>query len=206
MNIQSFDFSVDLLRALLWQYNDATRLQSLLTSKQAWYDENQEAFWSAWIRDVFDLRTANDFGLTVWSIILGIPLTIASGGDAPGKPIWGFGGNHDVFGIGNFASTQSSGLATEQRRLVLRLRYFQLTTRGTVPEANAFLRELFPDMWPLFVEDNMDMTINYVFGAPLPSDLQNILQAYDLLPRPAGVGATFNYIDDLVVSDMVLAF
>jgi len=204
MNVQTFDFSVDLLRAVLWQYNDATRLQALLTQKQAWYDENQETFWTNWVTDVFDLRTANDFGLAVWAIILGVPLTAASAGDAADKPLWGFGANHEVFGHGNFASSQSSGLTTEQRRLVLRLRYFQLTTRGTVPEANTFLKALFPDLWPLFVEDNLDMSVNYVFGAPLSSDLQTVLQKFDLLPRPAGVGATYTYLDDLVLTESVL--
>ena len=34
MNIQEFDFSVDILQALLWQYNDATKLQALLQKKQ----------------------------------------------------------------------------------------------------------------------------------------------------------------------------
>ena len=204
MNVQAFDFSVDLLQAILWQYNDATRLQSLLTQKQAWYDENQEAFWTNWVTDVFDLRTANDFGLAVWAIILGVPLTLSSEGDAADKPIWGFGANREVFGYGNFASTQSASLTTEQRRLVLQLRYFQLTTRGTVPEANAFLKALFPDMWPLFVEDNLDMTINYVFGSPLSSDLQAVLQNFDLLPRPAGVKVSYTYLDDLAVSESVL--
>ena len=74
--IQLFDFSVDLLRAILWQYNDATRLQSLLQQKQDWYNEQQTEFWSSWYRDVFNLDTANDFGLAVWSIILEVPLTI----------------------------------------------------------------------------------------------------------------------------------
>ena len=72
--IQEFDFSVDLLQAILWQYNNATSLQSLLNSEQAWVIENQTEFWENWLRDVFDLRTANEFGLSVWSIILGIPL------------------------------------------------------------------------------------------------------------------------------------
>ena len=68
--IQEFDFSVDLLRALLWQYEDATGLQALLRQKSEWYTVNQTAFWSNWERDVFDLTTANDFGCAVWGIIL----------------------------------------------------------------------------------------------------------------------------------------
>jgi hypothetical protein len=90
MRIQAFDYSIDLLQAILWQYNDAAKLQSLLEQKQEWYDEQYSAFWEDWYRDVFDLRTANDFGLSVWAILLNIPLTITSG-QAPSTNLWGFG-------------------------------------------------------------------------------------------------------------------
>lgn len=194
--IQTFDFSVDLLRALLWQYNDAARLESILRQKQAWYDANQTAFWEDWTRDVFDLRTANDFGLAVWAIILDIPLSIASQGDDPNKPIWGFGQYHENFTNGNFASISSSQLSTEQKRLILRLRYFQLVTRGTVPEVNAFLAYLFEPLGLVYVNDGYDMTARYVFNFPLSSALEVVLTEYDLLPRPAGVKIDYVVIGD----------
>jgi len=194
--IQAFDFSVDLLRALLWQYNDAARLESILRQKQAWYDANQTAFWEDWTRDVFDLRTANDFGLAVWAIILDIPLAVASQGDAANKPIWGFGQYHENFTNGNFASISSSSLSTEQKRLVLRLRYFQLVTRGTVPEVNAFLAYLFAPLGLAYVNDGYDMTARYVFNFPLSSALEMVLTEYDLLPRPAGVKIDYVVIGD----------
>lgn len=71
--IQDIDFSVDLLKALLWQDNSAEKIESLLQQKQDWYNINQEQFWSDWVTNVFDLRTANQFGLAVWAIILGMP-------------------------------------------------------------------------------------------------------------------------------------
>lgn len=187
MNIQQFDFSVDLLRALLWQYNDAARLEALLRQKQGWYDTNQAGFWSDWVRDVFDLRTANDFGLAVWAVILNIPLAVSSQGDAADKPIWGFGVYREPFTHGNFASISSSVLTTEQKRLVLRLRYFQLTTDGAVPEINRFFAYLFQPLGPAYVVDGTTMNARYVFGFPLSSELELILTQYDLLPRPAGV-------------------
>lgn len=194
--IQSFDFSVDLLRALLWQYNDAARLESLLRQKQGWYNANQEAFWNDWVRDVFDLRTANDFGLAVWSIILNLPLAVTSDGDPADKPIWGFGPYREGFNQGNFATLSSSLLSTEQKRVALRLRYFQLVTRGTVPEVNAFFAELFADQGGAYVVDGYDMTARYVFEFPLSSALEMVLTEYDLLPRPAGVKIDYAIIGD----------
>ncbi len=69
-DIQEFDFSVNLLKAILWQYDGSPNLKGLLDEKDAWYISNQTEFWDNWITDVFDLRTANSFGLGVWSIIL----------------------------------------------------------------------------------------------------------------------------------------
>lgn len=194
--IQAFDFSVDLLRALLWQYNDAARLEGLLRQKQAWYDANQAAFWTDWITDVFDLRTANDFGLAVWAILLNIPLVVASAVDPADKPIWGFDQYRENFNNGNFASLAASGLTSEQKRIVLRLRYFQLVSTGKVPEVNAFLAYLFGNLGPAYVRDGYNMTARYVFEFPLSSALETVLTEYDLLPRPAGVKVDYVILGD----------
>lgn len=185
--VQALDFSVDLMRALLWQHTDAERLQSIISQKQAWYDENQKSFWENWVTDVFDLRTANDFGLAVWAIILDIPLAVASAADPSDKPIWGFGAYSEGFTQGNFASIASSSLTTEQKRMVLRLLYFQLVTRGTVPEINEFFAYLFAPLGFAYVNDGYAMNARYVFNFPLPSALEMVLTEYDLLPRPAAV-------------------
>lgn len=191
MRIQSFDFSVNLLAALLWQYNDALKLQSLLENKQAWYNREYSEFWTDWYRDVFDLRTANDFGLSVWAIILNIPLTITSGG-VPSSNIWGFGPFRKNFNRGNFApSTSGIRLTTEQKRLVLRLRYFQLITRGAIPEINKFLAYVFAPFGKVYALDGLDMTMNYVFTFTPPSQLRFVLETFDVLPRPAGVGVNY---------------
>jgi len=189
--IQTFDPSVDLLRALLWQYNKAARLEALLAQKQDWYNANQTNFWVDWERDVFDLRTANNFGLAVWSIILNIPLAITDSGDEPDKPIWGFGQYRKNFNNGNFAAIASSSLTIEQKRLVLRLRYFQLVTTGAVPEVNQFFAYLFEPLGLAYVVDGYAMNARYVFDFPVSSDLELVLTEYDLLPRPAGVKVDF---------------
>jgi len=194
--IQLFDPSVDVLRALLWQYNEAARLEGLVRQKQDWYDANQTAFWVDWERDVFDLRTANDFGLAVWSIILNIPLAIESSGDDVDKPIWGFDQYRENFNNGNFAGIASSSLTTEQKRLVLRLRYFQLVNDGAVPEINRFFAYLFEPLGPAYVVDGYEMNARYVFGFPMTSDLELVLTEYDLLPRPAGVRVDFVIIGE----------
>jgi hypothetical protein len=194
--IQEFNYSVDLLQALLWQYNDAVNLQGLLASKQAWYTENQTEFWTNWYTDVFDLRTANDFGLAVWAIILGQSLYVNL--SSAGRPTWGFEEFHRNFNRGNFASGAGSTvrLTTETSRILLRLRAYQLQTAACVPEINRMLADVFagfvaPGDTPAYVQDNLDMTCNYIFLFDLPTELSFALRYFDVLPRPAGVESDF---------------
>lgn len=197
--VQQFDFSVDLLRALLWQYNDAVNLQSILNQKSEWYTREHTEFWTDWARDVFNLRTANEFGLSVWAVILNMPLTFGVPGTGD-RPVFGFGPFNENFGNGNFGR-DSAGVATltvEQRRLVLRLRYFQLVSDGTVPHTNAVLRDVFGNG---YVVDPLDMTCRYVFPRELPSNVMTVLQNFDVLPRPAGVK-----IEILIETDNVFGF
>lgn len=186
MSTQAFDFSTDLLQCLLWQFNDAPSLQALVASKQGWYGRAQEQFWNDWINDVFDLTTANEFGLSVWAKILDIPLVVVPAAQLA-KPLFGFGASNVGFTQGNFAAAGIlSSLTTEQRRLVLRLRYFQLVTRGAVTEVNAFLAQVFgPGV--VHVEDLGGMRVRYVFTVAPTSAVQLILTEFDVLPRPAGV-------------------
>lgn len=186
--VRAFDFSVDLLINILWQYDSTTGLRGLVEQKEAWYTEEHTDFWNDWIVDVFNLDTANDFGLAVWAIILGIPLVVVPPPD-PGKVAFGFGIERANFNNGNFApSSNSFGLTTEQKRLILKLRYFQLITRGAAPEVNAFLNHVFGP-GEVYVADSLHMKIRYVFTNEIPSALKLVFDNYDILPRPAGVGA-----------------
>lgn len=189
--IQEFDFAVNLMRAILWQYNDALRLQSILQSKQEWYNENQEQFWKDFYNNIFNLDTADEFGLTVWAIILDIPIIVVVGPSPTAKPTWGFGDFNKNFENGNFSRSAGGAvsLTAEQARLVLKLRYYQLTSNGTAKDINKALANVFGSLGNVYVRDNLDMTITYVFNFQPSSQLQFVLEKYDVLPRPAGVGS-----------------
>lgn len=190
--IQTFDYSVDLLRALLWQDNKAARLTSILQQKQNWYDTFVSTFWENWVRDVFDIRTANDFGLAVWAIVLGMPTTAVL--PPTNKANFGFGPYNKNFDRGNFGSLHATtvGLTLEQRRILLRLRYFSLITRCTIPEVNAGMKAILGDQGSVYVLDANDMSYTtYVFGFQPNSALAFVLQQFDVLPRPAAVGVRY---------------
>lgn len=192
MNIQQFDFSLDLMKVVKWEYDQAPNLSSLLKNKQSWYDKNHEGFWIDWEKDVFNLFTANDFGLNVWAIILNLPLYTESTASPSDYPAFGFADYGLNFDRGNFATDADTvnRLTTEQKRALLRMRWWQITSDGSMPSINHALNDVFgKDVYAL---DGQDMTITIVYQTVLPGIMMRLLQDFDLIPRPAGV--KFNHL------------
>lgn len=187
--VQEFDASVNLLAAILWQYEGSERLKALAVAKQAWTTENQTNFWLGWYRDVFNVDTATAFGLSIWGRILDVRLSLEV--QPQDKVNFGFGSFNKNFNApSNFGVTLSGNqsLTIDQQRIVIKLRYFQLTSRGTVSEINEFLSTLFGP-GNAFVIDPYDMSFAiYQFNFTPDSQLRFILDEFDLLPRPAGIG------------------
>lgn len=199
--IQAFDFSVNILRNLLWQYNEAPNLNALLDQKNNWYDINQTEFWQDWFTDVFDLRTANDFGLAVWTLILGVPLINDATVSPDDYPAFGFSTTPlptpvVAFDQGNFATGSDDfiNLTTEQRRILLQIRYFILTSNGTVAQINEFFANLVgPNI--VYALDNLNMTMTYVLTIRPPSNLLQLAERFDIIPRPSAVGVMTTFTD-----------
>lgn len=185
---QEFDFSIDVLQVLLWQQNRAPQITALLKSKQEWYDTYYKGFWSDWVRDVFDLRTATLFGMSVWAIILGVPLAVILDPDYTQKLVFGFAPFGANFYRSNFGILKQTvlPLTLEQQRLVLQLRYAQLISHGDVVSINRVLKRLFGTYGTAYVVDHLDMNVTYRFEFELPSSLSFVFKNYDILPRPAG--------------------
>lgn len=207
MKIQLFDYSVNVIQTLLWQYNDAEALTSLINQKQEWYDENQTQFWTDWYNNVFNLQTCNEFGLSVWSIILNVPLFLAASPDS-GRPLWGFSdwtsapiNDYVNFENGNFASnSQTITLSVEEQRLILKLRYFQLTSRGDIVTTNQQLSAEFQACYgegnTCWILDGLKMFIVAVFTFDVPTAMRQVLVNYDLIPRSSGVGIEYRVLTD----------
>ena len=188
----NFDYSVDILQNLIWEYDKA--LAALMTQKQNWYDENHEQFWIDWFNNVFNLNTADQFGLTVWSIILDQPIVINQVPDALTRPTFGFkyyvdSDNFQNFGNGNFsaASGASLYLTNAQKVIILKLRYYSLISNFTIDFLNAMCADVFKDYGQVYVIDNLNMTFTYHFNFTIPSDLNLLFTELDILPRPIGV-------------------
>jgi len=192
----TYQCSIDLKKAIDWQRGSAENLNKLISLKQEWYEKNHCEFWSDWSVDVFDLRTANLFGLSVWSVILDLPIFDNSEKSPVDYPAIFFGEERKNFNNGNFGKNASrvDSLSVEQKRIMLQLKAFILNMRSTTPEINQKLEQLF-GAGQIYVLDNLDMTYTYVIANPVLISFTDVLRAYDLLPRPSCV----NY--DIALAD-----
>ncbi|WP_163355796.1 DUF2612 domain-containing protein, partial [Escherichia coli] len=76
-------------------------------------------------------------------------------------------------------------LTLDQKRMLIRMRYFNLTQSPTVTNINQFLKRFF---WrgesKVFVLDPFDMTyMYYVFNFNPDERLRLLLENFDLMPR-----------------------
>lgn len=192
--------ATDLLANVTWSYDQAERLLSLLRSKQAWYASNHDEFWKGWNERIFQLKTANTFGIAVWAFILNVPLTALSLRDR--FRYFAFGPFRENFtnsegepvnpSAGNFPPISQGGqISTPKEKIqALRLRYYALTSDCSITSINKMLTDVFADEGLCFVQDNEDMSMEYVFTFPVSLGFRQSMIEYGLLPKPAGVKIT----------------
>lgn len=189
---------VDTLAGVTWRFDQSPRLLSLLNAKNTWYANNHTAFWRGWNTSIFDLKSANNFGVAVWAFILNVPLNALSLREE--YRYWAFGPTRDNFTEsntpgeinptgGNFPPLSSSGaIATlEEKIQALRLKYYALTSDCSIVNINKALADVFEGKGLCYVEDHEDMTMTYVFTFPISADFRVSMLEYGLLPKPAGV-------------------
>ena len=162
MKVYTPSNSSDLERAILWQYENADRLNALIQNQQAFYDENVTAFWDDYRDSIFDLDTADAFGLTVWGAILGVE-----------RP------SYLVLGV-------PTTFSDDQYRALLKARIMLTDMTGSMKDINGYIAYLFPDK-PISVYDNLDMTVSYYFDFTPTAEESALIAIDGVLPRPAGV-------------------
>ena len=184
-----YNCEINLLTALDWQRSAADIVQQLVKNDQTWMQKNHCDFWNDWTRDVFTLSTANDFGLSVWSIILDEDIFGFSTGSLEDYPNWGFGVDDENFYDGSFASetAYTYEFTTEQKRIILQLKAFKvLAMGGPIIQTNTAMANIFGS-GVILAFDNFDMSYVYQLLDSTVSDFIVEINRRDLLPRPIGI-------------------
>ena len=160
-------FKIDLQKCIIWQYDKAKKLQTLINKKESWYLQNVTNFIRDFFWNIFNIDTATEFGLTIWGKMLGLDRNVV------------------------FIGGQSHYLTTEQYRFLLKGQVLKFNMKNvSVPEINKYLRVVFntADNSEVFVRDNHDMSLTYMITKNMGiynEEITQLLNYYDFLPRPA---------------------
>ncbi len=162
-----FTFDANLIQNILWQYDNAPVLKSLITQKDEWYDENLNGFWEKIVSDFLNINTATDWGLNLWGKILQV------------KRLYNVNG-------------EQISLNTDLYRRLILGKLQLIRSNGTVPEINKYLNFVFSPYstataFAGFVQDMRDMTVVYIFNFDPTDEELALIYSRDILPTPAGV-------------------
>ncbi|WVH05597.1 hypothetical protein KKJFFJLC_00054 [Vibrio phage vB_VpaS_PGB] len=193
MSYLKYNCELDFTNAIDWQRSNAEILFAWLIKKTEWYATNHCDFWNVWFDNIFNLDTANDFGLSVWAIILNENAYGLIDVSPVDYPAFGFSVDRENFNNGNFATNSDVGcnFTTDQIRKMLKLKAFILHMSGSVHgdsniSINTSLDRIFGED-SIFCIDNRDMSFTYVVYDNEMDSLAIELYTRDLLPRPVGI-------------------
>ena len=209
----------------IWQYANAKNLNAIINDELEFFNVNVNQFFTNWEKDVFNLITANTFGLNVWGKILGVPrpsVPAVNGGiDASGvfrfanvdthrwHSIWISGSVVPTLNIEYEPSEDAipipNQLGDNAYRTILLAKIRLLYSNGSVHDINDFVQRLLGYYSPangwiknenVYVQDNYNMTMTVMFNSLPSSAALSVLTTDGLSPRPAGVFLNYAVISN----------
>lgn len=150
----------------IWQYLTAPKMQGFLAARKAFINRAHTAFWDKYLNDFFNIDTADEWGLVLWGQILNQPRQAVN------------------------LQGQSVVLSLEQYRLLLKGLFYKSMSDGTIPSINKFLNVVFQNrLGKVYCRDNFNMTyLPIVFTYQPTQDVIDLIENFDIFPRPACVG------------------
>lgn len=183
------------------QYPNSPILTDMILSFNAAMDQtaNLDNFYDM----IWNVMTAEGYGLDVWGRIVGVSRTIQlpvipsqyfGFGEAGGS--WtGFG---PVAGAGGFytggQATSNFNLIDSDFRILVLAKAAANICDGSIPAINQILLALFPGRGECYIIDNQNMTMTYNFLFSLTVAEAAILAQSNVLPTPVGVSANVVFV------------
>jgi len=180
-------------QTVISQYAESPIINALIADMNAWVDPQADL--TAFYNDIWNINTAQGYGLDVWGRILGVTrvVQIPTAGLVFGFQQQVAGGDIDTFGFANFAGSganQNYSLSDAQFRLLLLAKAATNISSGSIPAINAILLALFPGRGDVYVTDGENMTMTYHFTFSLSIVELAIIGQSGVLPKPVGVAAS----------------
>ena len=177
----------DYRETVISQYANSPTILQMVANFDQWIapGQNLQSFYEL----IWDLDTAEGYGLDVWGRIVGVGRILELPGD---QPFFGFEESTTELGF-NQAPFYSGGNATSNFaltdaafRVLILAKALANICNGSIPAINQILVNLFPGQ-QVYVVDGENMTMEIVFTvAPTPVQLA-IVENSGVIPKPAGV-------------------
>jgi hypothetical protein len=170
------------------QYSASPVIQKLVTDRASYFPNDwQDQFYNV----VWNVDTAQDFGLDVWGRIVVIGRNI----QVPVSDYFGFSGTPQTwgaFGEESFftgpAATSTFTLADPAYRVLILAKALSNIARVDARSLNKVLQQLFPGRGRAWANDLGSMTMSVTFEFALEPWEFAVLTNGGVFPRPAGVG------------------
>lgn len=170
VDIGTINFTINNNLCYLWQYDNAENLKNLMQLKDVFLTENVTNFWSDYFQNIFDIKTANSFGLNLWGETLGVK-----------RPNYTNDNNEIV------------PFSDEMYRKLLLACILKYNLNGSVASIIDYLSFFFSRQNVLFI-NNYDMTVKILFYSGITTDEEAVLNSGHFIPLPTGVKVDYEVI------------
>ncbi|MDA8485838.1 DUF2612 domain-containing protein [Pseudomonas resinovorans] len=174
------------------QYSSSPRIQKLLCGMGKQLDASRDI--DLFMSKIFDISTAEGWGLDNWGRILGLDRTVLITSTAA----FGFSGSglqpfdQQPFDSGGLASAVT--LPDEDYRKLLMLKAASNISGSTIPIINKILSVIFKGRGDVFVLETGVMRIQYTFKF-IMTPFERLIMRFDwMVPRPGCV--TFTWVEE----------
>jgi Protein of unknown function (DUF2612) len=182
----------DVWKTIISQFANSPILTQLIENFDSYVDQtvNMAAFFD----DMWNVDTAQGYGLDVWGRIVGVvrTLQVAGAGD-----YFGFAEalpGSEPFGVASFYAgaplTSNFDLPDSSFRTLIFAKALSNISDGSVKSINQLLINLFPNRGNCFVTDGLNMSMTYTFNFVLSQVELAIIGQSGVLPKPVGVSTS----------------
>jgi len=171
---------------MLSQYANSPKYVSLYNGLTELFNNAQTI--EDWYNVVFNLKTAEGFGLDIWGKILNQGRQFSYNDNGTTVNVY-LGGEQTIGGI-----TYSAEYMESMYRTVLFLKALSNVTNCTIASMNNLLQFFYNRRGGVYVLEYNPMEIRYVFEFYV-SDLEKAIFTTEVMPRPTGVGISFEFLE-----------
>jgi len=188
---------IDVEKTIISQYANSQTIVQLISNFNQYIDQSVNI--DNFLSYVWDVSTAQGFGLDIWGRIVGVNrnLTLPSTPDSFGYQesgnTWQPWGQSPFYATG---TTSTYALSDDAFRTLILVKALSNISSSTIPALNQLLMNLFSGRGRCYVNDLGEMQIRYTFEFALEDWELAIITNSGAFPRPSGVYASVMQADN----------